>query len=141
MTKITNEARQALKDIVAQVQLAKRKTIANQIKYLADLLSVEENLLSDRRSTMWMPGGVLREKTNSKHGPVADEKKVLLVTHHGGMADDFLATYDEAAKYCRRTPGSLRVLISKGGGKHYFTVDVGNVTESASIQRYKPNEE
>lgn len=112
-------------DIVSAIQANRRQSVADQVARLASHLGCEDDLLVDRRSLNWRPGGKARttvELRQASPRPAPKSKKAnLKVTWRG--SGSAMMTLEEAAKTVRRAQSSMRVYLSRGGGRCDFTVD------------------
>lgn len=104
---------EALRQLVAKVPLAKRREVADSIQCLQDLMGIKENLVADRRSTMWGKDGLARQS-------VAD-RKAYQVQWRG--CDPVMCNIEEAAKEARKKVSSLRTYLAKGNGRWDFNIE------------------
>lgn len=111
----------ALRSIVALLSAKQRQSVASEIKLLADNYGVKDDLISDRRKSMWKQGGPARATVEKR-----PERLAVQIVYRG--SDGYDATYTDAAKLLKLTVGSLRVRLSHGKGKYHTMVEDDVVT-------------
>lgn len=111
---------QDLTAVVLSIPAAKRRELSDHIQRLQAHCGCDEDLLADRRKSMWKAGGAAKRAVT--------ENRCFEVLWRGG--DPFMCNIEEAAAQVRKKVTSLRTYLAKGGGTAHFNIEDEIVTVS-----------
>lgn len=109
---------QDLAAIVLVIPAAKRQALSDHIQRLQSHCASTEDLLSDRRKTMWKASGAAKK--------AIEEKRIYEVMWRG--SDPVMCNIEEAAAQVKKKVTSLRTYLAKGSGAAHFNIEDEIVT-------------